>query len=77
MITDLHKTTVIQEPDNSHNGNIAKCEAAKARAKMLETAAAPPYQVVVDTLHEFSPDVQAAPGSMEAHRQAVRRVHQD
>ena len=78
LITDLNKTTVITEPEHSHNGSESHCEAARARARMLEaarTSRAAPNQIVVDTLHEFSAEVQAASGSTEAHRQAVRRVH--
>ena len=38
---------------------------------MLETAntsRAPPNQIVVDTLDEFSPEVVAASGSTDVHR---------
>ena len=79
LITDLHKTRVITEPEHNHNNSESHCEAAKARAKMIETAhtsRAPPNQIVVDTLNEFSPEVMAASGSMEAQRQAVRHVYQ-
>ena len=78
LITDLDKTRVITEPEHSHNESQSHCEAAQARARMIEAAdisRAPPNQIVVDTLHEFSPEVVAASGSLEAHRQAVRRVH--